>query len=174
MDLDDYPLLSEPNVMLLALKAATLAPAVPEDCLRQLEKSLRQIHKELPADMSALQHRVATAFHYLCIAGLLDPDEDGRGTITQRGKDMLRDYPKGIDSSVLVAFPEFRSFIHNPRSLSPQASDEPPVEPAREYDEGYSAGSKGGYLTDNPYDFETLAHLEWENGWCEAQDEIFG
>ena len=53
MDLDDYPLLSEPNVMLLALKAATLAPAVPEDCLRQLEKSLRQIHKELPADMSA-------------------------------------------------------------------------------------------------------------------------
>ena len=63
--------------MLLALKAATLAPAAPEDCLRLLEKNLRQVHKDLPSDKAALQYCVANAFHYLCIAGLLDPDQDG-------------------------------------------------------------------------------------------------
>ena len=68
-----------------------------------------------------------------------------------------------------VGFPEFRAFIKRPRH------DGNPVhipEPKKEYEEGYIAGLAGRLITCNPYNSDRIAHLEWENGWCEALDEI--
>ena len=172
MDLDDYPLLGEPNVTFVALKTASVAPAVPDDCLWQLQKSVRQAHMALPDDLSELKNRVAMAFHYLCVAGLLDPDENGRCTITQRGEQVLQEHPKGIDPSVLVMFPEFRAFIRSPRRYTSQDNGELPAESNPAYDAGYAARLQGNGLTDNPYEFDTFSHQEWENGWCEAHDEF--
>lgn len=168
MDLDEFPLLNEPNVMLVALQAAGRGPAGPEDCLRQLRGSLRQAGLELPADTAPLLHRIDTSYRYLHIAGLVDRDGDGRFAITPRGWETLSAHPKGIDTSVLVKFPEFRAFIRTPRAGEDSGAVR---EPMKEYDEGYIAGLAGGVLTNNPYSPDQIAHLEWQNGWCEALDE---
>jgi hypothetical protein len=168
---EEYPLLNEPNIMLIALKTAVQAPATPEDCVRELETNLKLAHEAPPADADLLLHRVTAAFRYLCVAGLFDPDEAGRCTITERGRDVLLDNPNGVDSSVLMAFPEFRSHIARPNPFGPEADQPSAGEPRAEFDEGFEAFHAGRGLTDNPYEFDTFAHLEWENGWCEARDE---
>ena len=168
---EEHPLLNEPNIMLIALKTALRAPATPEDCIRELEANLKRAHESPPTDAGLLLHRVTAAFRYLCVAGLLDPDENGRCTITERGRDVLLDNPSGVDPSVLMTFPEFRSYIARPNPF--RAEEDPPAvpEPSGEFDKGYEAFRAGLGLTDNPYEFDTFAHLEWENGWCDARDE---
>jgi restriction system protein len=168
---DEYPLLNEPNIMLVVLRTAAKAPAQPEDCIREIKANLLLAREEAPPDATLLPFRVAAAFRYLCVAGLLDPDETGRCTLTERGKDVLWANPNGIDSSLLMAFPEFRSFIARPNPFREQPEIPAPAEPSTQFDQGYEAFSAGRGLTDNPYEFDTFAHLEWENGWCEARDQ---
>jgi len=171
MEDDEYPLLNEPNIMLVTLRAAERAPTTPDECARELRANLDRAHETAPADGSLIIHRIKIAFRYLCIAGLLDPDEEGRCTLTERGKEILWDNPNGIDSSVLMVFPEFQSYVRRPNPLRP-GDDMPGMpEPTLEFDEGNDAFQAGKGLTDNPYEFDTFAHLEWENGWCEARDD---
>lgn len=171
MDTDDYPLLNESNVMLVALKCAAKGGATPEGCVRRLERSLRLAGVEAPADPKEIPRRVASACRYLRIAGLLQGDNGGL-TITRRGRETLAAHPRGVDSSVLAQFPEYLAFIRRPRQgVAERQDDSGPPEPAKEYDEGYAAGLHGRALTDNPYTFDTIGHLEWENGWCEARDD---
>lgn len=175
MDLDDYPLLNEPNVMLVALKTATAHPAEPGQCIDMLLRDLRRVGHEVPEDLAPLRRRVAAAFHYLCIAGLLDPDEDGRCTLTERGRKVLDEHPAGIDASVLVVFPEFRSYVRSRRTTRDEDEGRSgAVEPKRSYNDGWAAFMEGRGITDNPYPFDANEHLEWENGWCEARDETSG
>lgn len=173
MDLDDYPLLNEPNVMLVVLKTATAGPVEPAQCVDRLLGDLHRIGHDVPEDVAPMLHRrVAGAFHYLCVAGLLDPDEEGRCILTERGKKVLEEHPAGIDASVLVAFPEFLSYVRSRRTT--QDEDEGragPVEPKGAYDDGWAAFMSGRGITDNPHPFDTREHLDWENGWCEARDE---
>ena len=169
-DEDEYPLLNEPNVMLVTLRTAARGPVTPEECVRELEANLLKAQETPPADEAMLRRRVAVAFRYLCVAGLLDPDETGRCTITERGTDMLWSNPNGIDSSILMAFPEFRSHVCRPNALSRSAGEPGAAEPTPQFDEGFEAYHARKGLTDNPYEFDTFAHLEWENGWCEARD----
>lgn len=172
MELDDYPLLNEPNVMLMALKAATSGRVAPERCVERLLEHLKRIGSGIPESPEPLRRRVAMVFQYLAVAGLLDPDEEGLYTITDRGRRMLEQYPAGLDSSVLVAFPEFRSYLRGRRTTWEE--DEGigrPVEPKPAYDEGYAAFLQGLGLTDNPNPSDSIDHLEWENGWSEARDE---
>lgn len=172
MELEDYPLLNEPNIMLIALRTAAEGPATPEACSRRLLKSLRHAGESPPADLAPLHRRVETAFRCLGIAGLLGPAGEGRYVITQRGRQVLREHPTGVDSSVLVSFPEFRSYIFRPREEKPEkAESEPFGRPLSAYDEGYSASLHGREITDNPYEFDTTGHIEWENGWSEAHEE---
>lgn len=172
MEIDEYPLLNEPNVMLVALKAAASGPVGTDDCVRRLETSLHQVKVDPLPDVGLLRSRVVGAYRYLRIAGLVETDEEGRFVITLRGRETLRAHPMGIDTSVLVQFPEFRAFIRQPaRKIQGENNRAPVAEPQREYDEGFSAGLQGRAITDNPYNFDTIAHLEWENGWCEAHDQ---
>jgi hypothetical protein len=168
---EEYPLLNEPNIMLIALKTARRGPVTPEDCVRELEANLTRAHEAPPEDGDLLLHRVTAAFRYLCVAGLLDPDETGSCAITERGRDVLMDNPTGVDPSVLMAFPEFRSYVARPNPFKRTADYETITEPSKEFDEGYVAHHAGLGLTDNPYEFDTFGHLEWENGWCDARDE---
>jgi ribosome modulation factor len=168
-DLDEFPLLNEPSVMLVALRTADRGPAGPDDCLKQIQASLRQAGLDLPPDTGPVWRRIETSYRYLHIARLVERGHDGRFLITPRGRETLNAYPKGIDASVLVKFPEFRSFIRQPRNDNDGAHLR---EPMKEYEEGYIAGLAGRLITNNPYSSDQIAHLEWENGWCEALDEI--
>lgn len=170
-DDDEYPLLNEPNIMLVALRTAARAPITPEDCIQELKANLMLAHEEAPADATLLPLRVVAAFRYLCVAGLLDPDETGRCTMTERGREALCENPNGIDSSVLMMFPEFRSFVARPNPFREQAEAPAVPEPTTQFDDGFDAYQASKGLTDNPYEFDTFAHLEWENGWCEARDQ---
>lgn len=172
MDLDDYPLLNEPNIMLIALRSALKSPAAPDDCMARLLKSLRHAGESPPPDLAPLRRRVSTAFRCLSIAGLLALTEGSRYAITQRGRQVLRDHPTGVDSSVLVSFPEFRSYIHRPRREKQEGAEAHPSPRALSpYDEGYSAYLHGREITDNPYEYDATGHMEWENGWSEAHEE---
>lgn len=165
-DLDETPLLNEPNVMLVALKTVARGPGRPEDCLRRLAASMRQAGLSLPSDTGPIRRRIESSYRHLHIARLIERGSDSRYLITPRGRETLRAHPKGIDASVLVRFPEYRRFIRRPRG-----EPGPPRSPRQEYDEGYIAGLAGRLITDNPYSHDNIAHLEWENGWCEAMDE---
>lgn len=171
-DLDDYPLLNESNVMLVALKAAAVTPVLPEDCVRRLLRALERAEIPPPPDMTHLRRQVAAAFRYLCIAGLLDPDEEGRCTLTPRGEEMLATHPHGIDCSVLIRFPEFRAFVDRQPPFAHYDEPPPASAPSPAYEAGYAARGAGRALSDNPYEFDTHGHLEWENGWCEARDRM--
>lgn len=172
MDFDDDPLLNDSNVMLVALRTATQAPTTPDACLARLNRIIRRAGATEAGSPAELHKLVKRAFHYLCMAGLLDPDQDGVCTITKRGRDVLRDHPTGVDFSVLEAFPEFRSYLRHPW---PDRDEEgefgPGVEPKMAYDQGFAAFKLGQPLTDNPHDSDTVNHLEWENGWFEARKE---
>ena len=170
-DEDEFPLLNEPNVMLVTLRMAARVPVTTGDCVKELQANLLKAHEAPPADKAMLHKRVAVAFRYLCVAGLLDPDETGRCTITERGTEMLWNNPNGIDSSILMEFPEFRSHVCHPNLSVPNFGEPGAGEPSVQFDQGFEAHQAGKGLTDNPYEFDTFAHLEWENGWCEARDD---
>ena len=169
-DEDEFPLLNEPNVMLVTLRMAARAPVTPADCVQELRANLLKAHEAPPDNKTMLGKRVAVAFRYLCVAGLLDPDETGRCVITERGTEMLWNNPNGIDSSILMEFPEFRTHVCRPNLFIRSAGEPSVAEPTPQFDAGFDAYQAGKGLTDNPYEFDTFAHLEWENGWCEARD----
>ena len=172
MDISEYPLLNEPNIMLIALKTAAKGAASPDDCLRRLQADLRLIGEAPPEDMSDVRRRIEAALRYLHVAGLVDRQADGRFAITARGRETLHANPRGIDLSVLAEFPDFRAYIRRSREQTIRRDGGMPViEPTAKYREGYAAYGEGRDLTDNPYDLETAAHLEWENGWSEAREE---
>lgn len=173
MDIGEYPLLNEPSIMLAALKTAAKGPASPDDCLRRLECDLRLIRETLPKDRAAVRKRIAAAYHYLYIAGLVDPeDHSGRFVITLRGEETLRAHPLGIDLAVLAQFADFRAFIRRSRdSTRTRDAGLPVIEPTASYRDGYAAYGEGRELADNPHAFDTADHLEWENGWSEAREE---
>jgi len=172
MEIDDYPLLNEPSLMLAALKSTSSGSANVDKCLQRLEMGFTQAGIEPLVDWEPVRWRVTTLFRYLEIGDLIAENEDGQFVITERGYDTLRDRPAGVDSSVLVKFSEFRAFISSREKRSPRGGDlVASAEPTNEYDEGYLARLESCSLIDNPYDLDTIAHLEWENGWCEASDE---
>ena len=119
--------------------------------------------------MQLLRESVARAYQNLCLAGLLDPDEYGRCTLTSRGRRVLEDHPMGVDESVLEQFPEY---LHFTKSCSPErlTPDQPVriVEPKPGYFEGLWAFHAGESLADNPYSSDSVAHFEWKNGWSAA------
>jgi hypothetical protein len=113
-----------------------------------------------------MRRRLATAQHFLLAARLLTPLDGERFHITERGRRVLADNPMGVDDTVLMQFPEFRALIRRPSE--PGAHDDPRP---REYEEGYEAYRDGEMPADNPYEFDRIEHLAWENGWFGARDD---
>jgi restriction system protein len=175
MELTEYPLLHEVDLMLTLLKVATEGPASIEDAAEQLKRNLQSVGEAQPVSDAELRTYLARARDRLFQAVLLTPFDDGRFAITPRGKQALSDHPDGIDDSVLMNLPEFRAFIEA-EAGSPvktigsndNGGDDPRI---IEFDQGYAAFQQGISLQANPYERDRVMHLAWENGWCEARDD---
>jgi restriction system protein len=179
MELTEYPLLHEVDLMLTLLKVATEGSATIEDAAGQLKRNLQSVGEAPPVSDAEFQTYLSRARDRLCQAVLLAPLDDGRFAITPRGRQALSDHPDGIDDSVLMNFPEFRAFIEagagrpvkrigsNDNDNS-GGGDDPRIV---EFDQGYVAFREGISLQANPYEHDRVMHLAWENGWCEARDD---
>lgn len=176
MELKEYPLLHQVDLMLALLKVATEGRATLDDALSRLKGNLRSVGEPLPVPDSEIRGELARALDRLTQAVLLEPAGDGGFRITPRGMRTLAEHPGGVDDSVLMRFPEFRAFIDQESGGRPAGrktvftgrTDDPRI---IEYDEGYAAFHDGQPLQANPYEADRVMHLAWENGWCQARDD---
>jgi hypothetical protein len=166
METEEYPLLSYADLMLVVLKTAARGQASVRDCLATLQQLLDAAHEHPPVSEAGILGRLERAKTYLLKALLLVPAGESEFAITARGRQALAEHPMGVDDTVLMQFPEFRAFIG---SLGAQAEHDDPR--SREFDEGYAAYQDGQMPADNPYEFDRIEHLAWENGWFTARDD---
>jgi restriction system protein len=176
MELTEYPLLHEVDLMLTLLKVATEGPASVEDAVERLKRNLESVGEAPPVSDQEFHTYLARARDRLFQAVLLTPLDNGHFMITPRGMQALSDHPGGIDDSVLMNFPEFRAYIEAEagrpvKSIGAKdnsGGDDPRIV---EFDQGYAAFHQGISLQANPYERDRVMHLAWENGWCEARDD---
>ena len=165
MNLDEYPLLNRPALMLTVLKAAACGDVGLDDCLARLRADLASVHEAPPADDGELRAALRAIVRSLAAARLLAPAARERFVVTGRGRAMLEAHPEGIDESVLVEFAEFRDFVTR------EAQHRPPKDACSErYDEGFAAHEAGASFVDNPHASDSVDHQAWENGWFAARD----
>ena len=163
MDIDEAPLLHEPDLMLAVLRVASGKAGTLDACLDHL-RTLRDCAKvERRVPEAAVRPRLETAAAKLDRAGLIERSAGQRFRITPRGRKLLADHPDGIDDSVLVQFKAA------PASTADEAHELP--EPSWSQDAGYVAHGEGLTLADNPHPTDTRAHLDWQNGWSQARDD---
>jgi ribosome modulation factor len=166
MDLSEYTLLNRPALMLLVLKTAAEGPTSLAACRARLDRELARIGErpDVPDDMVAGE--LGDVIDHLTAAALLTEAPDARLALTQRGGQVLEAHPMGVDETILMQFPEYRTAVR--RFARRKTVDDPR---AGRYDEGYAAWQAGRSLTENPYPSDTADHLAWENGWSEGRDE---
>jgi hypothetical protein len=165
MNLDDYPLLNRPALMLTVLKTAARGDVGLDDCLARLRADLARIHEAAPLDTPDVRAELEAVVRELAAARLLAPAGRERFGATGRGRAMLEAHPEGIDESVLVEFPEFREF------LARDVRHHPPEDACTaRYDEGFAAHEAGESFDDNPHASDSVDHQAWENGWFAARD----
>ncbi|EWY38528.1 hypothetical protein N825_12010 [Skermanella stibiiresistens SB22] len=176
MDLTDYPLLHEADMMLTLLRVAAKGPATLDDALDRLKTNLASVGGTFPVTDAEILPHLSRMREHLIAALLLEEFEHGRVAITPRGERALAEHPSGIDDSVLMAYPEFRDFIkaragHPMKTVgdkNPPGDDPRPVE----FDQGFVAFREGLDINDNPHSRDTSMHIAWENGWSEAKDDV--
>jgi restriction system protein len=172
-ELDDSPLLHEPDLMLAVLRVAAVKTGTLDDCIDHLQRLRQsaQINEPLPeAKVRAMLETAAAKLHR---ARLIEASAPGQFRITTRGREVLDDNPDGVDDSVLMQLPEFRPI--NGHSAIASAGPRAPAAAQRahdtEYQSGFEAFLAGGSLADNPHPPDVRAYLDWENGWSQARDE---
>jgi hypothetical protein len=173
MDLDEAPLLHEPDLMLAVLRVGAAKSGTLADCIDHLRLLRRcaQIDELVPeVEVRARLHLVLAKLHR---ARLVETPAPGRFRITGRGRQILADNPDGVDDTVLMQLPEFRS-VHghagpgaSPRSAPGRAERAPTID----YHRGYEACLAGATLADNPHPRDVRACLDWANGWSQARDD---
>jgi restriction system protein len=175
MELTEYPLLHEVDLILTLLKVATEGPASLDDAVGRLKRNLQSVGESLPVSDEEVHAHLSRIRDRLIQAVLLAPVDEGRFRITPRGMQALSDHPGGIDDSVLMNFPEFRAFVEAEAGRpvkrmegGGKSGDDPRI---TEFDQGYAAFHEGVGLQSNPYERDRVMHLAWENGWCEARDD---
>jgi restriction system protein len=173
MDLDEAPLLHEPDLMLAVLRVGAAKSGTLDDCIDHLRLLRRcaQIDELVPEVV--VRSRLETALAKLHRARLIEAKEPGRFRITARGRRILADNPDGVDDTVLMQLPEFRSTNGragrgaSPRSAPVRAERAPTID----YHRGYEACLAGANLADNPHPRDVRAYLDWANGWSQARDD---
>ena len=84
----------------------------------------------LPSGLgTVLANRVSWAKTYLMKAGALEKTRRAHFRITDRGRDLLREYPEGVNSQTLRKFPEFMAFQQPSEDVPPEKRG--PVEAPR-------------------------------------------
>lgn len=162
MDLEEYPLLHFPDLVLALLRAGngggTIAAAAGQ--LTRLRARARERQRVDPAE---LIRRLDRARRHLVAARLLEMADAESFHTTVRGRAVLTTHPQGIDDGVLMEFAEFRSWMTSAGTHSPP---ENPM--AAEFQDGWAAGLHGERQHDNPFPPDTAQHAAWEDGWLEA------
>jgi hypothetical protein len=166
MDDDEPTLLHEQDLMLALLRLAAEGPSDVEGALARLLAMRRQAHEPPPDDPEDLRRRLKRAALALLQARALERDAKGTMRLTLRGRTLLAEAPQGVDESYLMRFEEFRDFIE--ATADRGRPDDPR---AGAMAEGARAFATGRPHTANPYPFDSIDHLAWENGWFEARDE---
>lgn len=162
----EFPLLNTPSLFRILLQTARHNACGLADCAQRLKSLLEMAGENPPVASEEVTRRMAALRDLLLEARLLTPAGDELFRITQRGLEALERHPGGFDTADLMEYPEFAAYI------GARSSSAPSLDPhARQYDEGYEAYRAGQRPADNPYPAETIDHLAWENGWCEALDE---
>ena len=173
MELDDSPLLHEPDLMLAVLRVAAVKSGTLEDCIDHLRllRQTAQIDEPIPEiEVRARLHTVLAKLHR---ARLVETPAPGRFRITARGRRVLADNPDGVDDTVLMQLPEFRSTNGHagPQASSRSGPTRTERAPTVDYHRGYEAGLVGANLADNPHPRDVRAYLDWANGWSQARDD---
>ena len=173
MDLDDSPLLHEPDLMLAVLRVGFAKSGTLDDCIDQLRllRQAAQVHDPLPE--AEVRARLQTALAKLHRAKLVEVPAPARFRTTARGRQVLADNPDGVDDSVLMQLPEFRPLNGHAsaEASSRRAPSATQRAPTRDYHSGYEAHLAGASLADNPHPPDVRAYLDWENGWSQARDD---
>lgn len=164
MDLYEYPLLHEADLMLAILRVGAQGGGTIDHCREYLLTVLKHAREDPPIDQEELQARLEDCRLKLAQARLVESRGE-RFEITPRGREVLAANPGGVDETVLMQFEEFRAALGG---ADAPARVEQPVPP--EYAAGYVAFGAGRALTENPHPRDTRQHLDWQNGWSQARD----
>ena len=164
----EAPLLNTPHLVALVMRAAEGGGASAGICAERLAALFRETGEEAPVARDELVARCGKVICWLRATGLLGPG-DGAWTLTARGREALERHPQGMDLADLAAYPEFAEYLHAEDAAARRTGAGAARETA--YDRGYVACHSGAAFTENPHDFATADHQQWERGWCEALDE---
>jgi hypothetical protein len=168
MDLDDSPLLHQPDLMLAVLRVADAGAGTLDDCVEYLRRLRRFAQVDEPMPEADVRARLETVQAKLRLAGLIDVSAGGRSRITAFGQQVLAEHPRGVDDSVLMKLAEPRGADAHPRCGVEAPSRRPaPIG----YQKGHEAYLAGAGLADNPFPPDVRGCLDWENGWSQARDD---
>jgi ribosome modulation factor len=173
MDLDEAPLLHEPDLMLAVLRVGAVKSGTLNDCIDHLRLLRRCAQIDELVSEVVVRSRLETVLAKLHRARLIELPTPGRFRITARGRQVLADNPDGVDDTVLMQLPEFRSVNGHagPAASSRSAPITAERAPTIDYHRGYEACLTGANLADNPHPRDVRAYLDWANGWSQARDD---
>mgnify|MGYP001058085174 CR=1 FL=1 len=166
MELGEHTLLNRPALMLCVLRTAAHGETSVATCLEQLKEDLARARERLPENLQDVVDELERVIRHFLAARVLVRRGHDRFVLTERGRQILAAHPMGIDDTILAQFPEFRAYIH--QFARNRTLDDPRIE---RYQDGRAAYRAGWRLADNPYQPDSIDHLAWANGWCEARDE---
>ena len=172
-ELDDSPLLHEPDLMLAVLRVAAAKTGTLDDCIEHLRRLRQSAQINEPLPEATVRAMLGTAAAKLHRARLIEAPAPGRFRITARGREVLDDNPDGVDDTVLMQLPEFRP-VNGHSAIAPAVPRAPAASqraPDTGYQSGFEAFLAGISLADNPHPPDVRAYLDWENGWSQARDE---
>lgn len=117
---------------LLALAADGTEQSI-KDAIGRVADEFRLSKEEqsapLPSGLGTIfSNRVSWAKTYLLKAGALEKTRRAHFKITDRGRELLRDFPNGINSQILRKFPEFLAFQQPNEDTSKKTPSSTPVE----------------------------------------------
>jgi len=135
MALPDFQTMMRPILVSLTTGDALSVPQIRALVADDLGISDEEQQILLPSGkQAAFSNRVAWALTHMGKAGLADRPARGQYTLSERGRQVLRDHPERVDLSVLGKFPEYLEFRairherHEPAGSSVVSTDVSPRE----------------------------------------------
>jgi restriction system protein len=111
MALPDFQTMMRPILVSLTMGESHSLPKIRAVVAAELGVTDDEQQILLPSGkQSAFTNRVAWALTHMGKAGLAERPARGQYTITERGRQVLSDYPERVDLSVLGTFPEYVAF----------------------------------------------------------------
>ena len=111
MDLDEAPLLHEPDLMLAVLRVGSQGDATPCACVEHLRRLREQAHEPPVVPEADVRAGLEAVMCKLARAKLIERLPQSGFRTTARGREVLAANPRGVDDTVLMQFDEFRAAL---------------------------------------------------------------